>query len=721
MTDAAHAPIGPEVYGSLDGLFRPRSIAVIGASRTAGSIGNTILWNLVKGGFTGTVWPVNPKAESVHSIPCWPTIEAIPHAIDLAIVAVPAKGVIPVVSACIAKGVKGICLISAGFKEIGAAGATAEREILRLCRASGVRLLGPNCMGLLHTDAGTKMNATFARTFPHPGRIAFLSQSGAMGVTILDHAEDLGIGIRAFASLGNKADVSGNDLLEAWERDPGTEVALMYLEGFGNPRKFIPIARRFTRKKPLVCVKAGRTEEGGRAAQSHTGALSGADVAVDALLEQTGTLRVDSVGEMFDVAQALVTQPLPAGRRIALVTNAGGPAILATDFLVGKGLTLATLSEATMTALRRVLVPEASVANPVDMVASAGVREYGAALPLVLSDPGVDLVLTIFVPPVTLDPVGVARAIFEASRGTAKPVLGCFMAREEVIAEIKRLDSAWFPLYEYPEDAVRAAWNLVRVRELRDDELGEPKRFDVDRVGAAAILDEARRGGGGWLAGADAFRVLEAYGITCARTEAAETVDAAVAAAGRMGGSVALKLDGPAFVHKSDVGGVMLGLEGWDDVRGAAERLATIAKRVSPDRPWRYLVQRMGAPGTELVMGVRTDPVFGPLIVVGLGGIHVEILHDVRLGLVPLTPILARRMLERLRAYRLLTGVRGAKPVDLDAVVDALLRLSALVEAHPSIVEVEMNPVIARTDGAEAVDVRLRVAASSAPDTDRLG
>jgi acetyl coenzyme A synthetase (ADP forming)-like protein len=704
-------PSRPDVYGDLEALFRPRSVAVVGASRTPGTIGNTILWNLVKGGFTGTVWPVNPKAESVHSIAAWPTIASIPHAVDLAIVAVPARHVRDVLLACAAKGVKGVCVISAGFREIGGAGVEAERELVRICRANGMRMIGPNCMGLLHTDASVRLNGTFARTFPRPGPVSFLSQSGAMGVTILDHAEDRGIGIRAFASLGNKADVSGNDLLEAWERDPGTTVALMYLESFGNPRRFTPIARRFTRKKPLVCVKAGRTAEGGRAAQSHTGALAGADVAADAILEQTGTLRVDSVAEMFDVAQALTTQPLPAGRRIAIVTNAGGPAILATDFLVAKGLSLARLAEGTKAALRGILVPEASVENPVDMVASAGAREYGAALPLLLADPGVDLVLTIFVPPVTQDPVGVARAIFEASRGTPKPVLGCMMARDAVLAEIKRLDSAWFPLYDYPEDAIRAAWNLVRVRELRDDDLGEPVRFPVDRGAVATRLEAARRAGGGWLPGRDAFGLLAAYGIPCAPTEAATSVEEVVAMAAAMGGPVAVKLDGEAFLHKSDVGGVILGREGAAGVGEAATRLRDVATRVSAGRPWRYLVQRMGAPGTELVMGVRSDPVFGPLLLVGLGGIHVEILGDVRMGLVPLTPVLARRMLERLRAYRLLTGFRGSKPVDLDAVVDTLLRLSQLVEEHPSIAEVEMNPVLVRPDGVEAVDVRLRVAA----------
>ncbi len=696
---------------SLDPLFAPRSIAVIGASRKAGTIGNTILWNLIQHGFTGKVWPVNPAAEVVHSIKCWPDVRQVPDEVDLAIVAVPAPLVLEVAKACAEKGVQGICVITAGFREIGEAGAAKEKELARLCRRAGMRVIGPNCMGLLNTDPAVRMDATFARTFPREGTIGFLSQSGAMGVTILDHAADLGVGIRMFASLGNKADVSGNDLLEYWQDDPQTKIVLMYLESFGNPRKFTRIARAFTRTKPLVCVKAGRTAEGGRAAASHTGALAGPDVAVDALLEQTGVLRVDSVGEMFDVAQALVTQPLPAGGRIAILTNAGGPAILATDFLVAKGLSLAALSESTQRALKEALVAEASVANPVDMVASAGAREYAAALPLLLSDPGVDLVLTIFVPPVTHDPVGVARAIFEASTGARKPVLGCFMARRQVIEEIKRLDSAWFPLYDYPEEAVRAAANLLRIRVLKDDDLGEPVEFSVDHDRASKTLFPHVEKGG-WLPQAEAFALLSAYGIPCAPCESVADAEEAVAAARRVGGPVAVKLDGAAFLHKSDVGGVALSLDGDDAVRAGCARLAAAAKKAAPGAPYRLLVQRMSAPGTELILGVRADPVFGPLVAVGFGGVYVEILRDMRFGLVPLTAVVARRMLERLRGYPLLTGARGAPKANLDAVVDAMLRLSQLVEEEPNVAEIDMNPVFARPDGVEAVDARVRVVAS---------
>src|SRR5262245_37143862 len=696
--------------GTLDAIFRPRSIAVVGASRQPNTIGHTIAWNLIRHGFAGRLWLVNPSAESVHSSKCWPDVRAVPDDVDLAIVAVPAARVLDVARACGEKGVRGLCVISAGFRETGPKGAEAERELVAIARRHGMRVIGPNCMGVLNAEPAVRMDATFARTFPRAGHVGFLSQSGAMGVTILDHAEDLGVGIRMFASLGNKADVSGNDLLEYWQDDSETHVALMYLESFGNPRKFIRIARRFTRTKPIVCVKAGRTAEGGRAAASHTGALAGSDVAVDALLEQTGVLRVASVGEMFDVAQALVTQPLPAGERIAILSNAGGPAILATDFLVEQGLRLAELSKATQDALRALLVPEASVANPVDMVASAGEREYAAALPLLLADPGVDLVITIFVPPVTHDPVGVARAIFEASRGSRKPVLGCFMARRTVVEEIKRLDSAWFPLYDYPEDAVRAAANLLHVRRLRDDDLGEPARFEVDRDAVTRILFAKAQAGGGWLPGTEAFAVLSAYGIPCAPVASAGNADEAVAAARRLGGPVALKLDGEAFLHKSDVGGVALGLSGDDAVRSAAHRLEKAAKAAAPDAPFRLLVQRMARRGVEMLLGVRSDPVFGPLVAVGFGGTHVEILRDVTFGLVPLTPVLAGRMIGRLRGARLLEGPRGEEPVDRAALTEALLRLSQLVEEQPGIVEAEMNPVMARPDGVEAVDARVRVA-----------
>ncbi len=707
---------------SLDPLFRPQRVAVIGASRQARTIGHTLLGNLVGHGYTGTVFPVNPAASSVHSVKCYPDVGSIPDPVDLAVIAVPAARVAGVVEGCAAKGVKAVCVISAGFGEVGPEGLAAQERLLAICRRHGMRMLGPNCMGLLNAEPALRMNATFATTFPRPGQVSFLSQSGAMGVAVLDLAEDLGLGMRMFASLGsNKADVSGNDLLSYWEHDEGTRVVLMYLEDFGNPRKFIPLARRFTRTKPIVCVKAGRTAEGGRAAASHTGALAGADAAVDALLEQTGVLRVNSVREMFGVAQALVSCPLPRGPRVAILTNAGGPAIMATDYLVAKGLTLATLAPATQEALRATLVPEASVRNPVDMVAAAGPREAARTLDLLLADPGVDLVLTIYVPLSTNDPLEVARALFSAPQraGEAKPVLSVFLAREPLLEAIKGLGAAQNPIYSHPEDAVLAAVNLVRARALRDDDLGASVHVPVASARASARLAAAPASG--WLAGAQALALLADYGIPVAPTRAVAELKDLASAARELGGPLALKLDGAAFLHKSDVGGVALALDGPAAVTAAAERMARAAQAHAPGAPFGFLLQRMARAGTELVLGVNTDPVFGPLLMVGLGGVYVEILNDVRFGLVPLTPTLARRMLRRLKSFPILEGARGAKPVDLEALEQALLRLSQLVEEHPAILECDLNPLVARPDGVEVLDARVRVGRQPARGGDLPG
>jgi acetyl coenzyme A synthetase (ADP forming)-like protein len=714
----------------LDAIFAPTSIAVIGAGRAAQGVGHEILRNLVRGGFRGKVFPVNPHADAVHSMKAYPSIADVPDPVDLAVIAVPAAAVEGVARECAAKGVRALCVISAGFRETGAAGAERERRLAATCREAGMRLVGPNCMGVLNAAPDVRMNATFAPNFPRPGPVAFLSQSGAMGVSILNHAADLGLGMSMFASIGNKADVSGNDLLAHWERDEATRVVLMYLEGFGNPRNFIPLARRLSRRKPIVCVKAGRTEQAARAATSHTGSLAGADVAVDALLEQTGVLRVETVGELFDVALALSSQPLPAGDRVAILTNAGGPAILAVDFLVGKGLALAELAPETTDALRRVLSPEASVANPVDMIAGAGEDEYAAALPLLLADPNVDVVITIFVPPITLDPVAVASRIFETARTAQKPVLGCFMARERVIDAIKRLDHFGIPVYAYPEVAVRAAENLVKVRRLMQDDVGEPERFDdVDHDAVASIVaagapakdgeeqdpasralwaPEAKRPGR-WLPLPEVFEILAAAGIAAVTPVAARTPEEAAKVARTLGGPVALKLDGEAFVHKSDVGGVVLNLFGDDAVRDAARRLEEVARRHAPGAEHRFVVQPMAPRGVELVLGAKADPVFGPILMVGLGGVHVEVWRDVAFGLVPLTRTLADRMLRRLRGARILEGARGEPPVDRAAVETALLRLADVVERHPGILEIEINPLVARPDGATAVDARARV------------
>ncbi len=719
------------VGSGLDAVFFPKTVAVIGASRRTGSVGHQVLKNVIEGGFTGTVFPVNPGATSVYAVKCYPSVLDLPDPVDLAVICVPATAVLGVARECAEHGVKALCVITAGFREIGPVGTERERALRDFCRAEHMRLVGPNCMGVLNALPRVRLDATIAPTFSLPGSVAFLSQSGAMGVSILDHAADLGLGLSMFASIGNKADVSGNDLLEYWEQDPDTKIVLMYLESFGNPRHFVPMVRRMSRKKPILCVKAGRTPEAAKAASSHTGALAGADVAVDALMEQTGILRVDTVRALFDAAQALVTQPLPPGDRIAILTNAGGPAVLAVDFLVGRGLGLARLSDATQKRLRTIVVPEASVANPVDMVASAGAKEYRAALPVLLDDPGVDMVIAIFVPPVHVDPKEVASAIFDAARGASKPIFGCFMAREQVVESMVEIGGG-FPVYTYPEEAVRVAANLVRLRRLREDDLGQPEVFDdIDhaRIQAAIesclpdaparaveasryaspLLQGPMREQSCWLRATQVWNLLEAAKIPVAPLRTVDGPEEAVAAARELGHPVALKLDGDAFLHKSDVGGVALGLAGDDTIRGAALRLQTVAEQHAPGKPHRLIVQPMVEDGIEVVVGSRSDPVFGPVVMVGLGGIHVEIMKDVAFGILPLTRRLARRMLQRLKAWPLLTGARGRPSVDLEALETTLLRFAALLREHHEILEFEMNPIIARPDGVVAVDARAHV------------
>jgi acetyl coenzyme A synthetase (ADP forming)-like protein len=716
----------------LDAVFRPESVAVIGASRRLGSVGNQVLRNIIDGGFTGSVFPVNPRAKSVHAVKCYPSILDVPDPVDLGVICVPAPLVLDVAKECGQKGVRGLVVITAGFREIGPVGIERERALRDYCRSEGIRLVGPNCMGVLNALPEYRLDATIAPNFPRPGPVAFLSQSGAMGVSIIDHAVDMGLGLSMFASIGNKADVSGNDLIEYWETDQATKIILMYMESFGNPRKFVPMVRRVSRKKPIICVKAGRTAEAAKAASSHTGALAGADVAVDALMEQTGILRVDTVRDLFDLAQALTSQPLPPGDRVAVITNAGGPAVLAVDFLVGRGLEVARFTEETTKRLREIVVAEASVANPVDMVASAGPAEYRAALPVIMEDPNVDMVIAIFVPPVHVDPKAVASAVFDAARGASKPIFGCFMAREQVVESMLEMGEG-FPVYSYPEEAVRVADHLVRLRRLRDDDPGEPEVFDdMDHAEIHAAIESCRPSGddgphpkpdgaapmlfartlherGCWLPAAQVWDILEAANIPVAPMRIVEGPEAAVEAARDVGHPVALKLDGEAFLHKSDLGGVALGLSGDDTIRGAALRLQTVAEKHAPEQPFRLIVQPMIEGGVEVVVGARTDPVFGPVLMVGLGGIHVEIMKDVAFGILPLTRPLAGRMLRRLRGWPLLQGARGGEVVDVEALETALLRFAAVLEAHTEILEFEMNPIIARPDGVVAVDARARV------------
>lgn len=697
---------------TLDRLFRPRSVAVIGASRKKGHLARELLHNLIGYEFEGKVFPVNPRADVVHSIKCHATVGDIPDEVDLAVIVVPRDQVLEAAEACGRKGVKGLVVISSGFREVGPVGVERERELLAILRKYGMRMIGPNCMGIINTDPAYRLNATFAPSPPARGRIGFLSQSGAMGVAILENANRLGLGISMFASMGNKADVSGNDLLQYWEDDPDTDLVLMYLESFGNPRNFTQIARRVTRKMPVIAVKAGRTAAGAAAAVSHTGALSGAEVAVDALLSQCGVLRAGTVSELFDYALAFNSQPLPKGRRIALLTDAGGPAIMATDALVGAGLELAALSEATKAKLAEGLSPDASVRNPVDMLGQASGEDYSRCLRLLLADEGVDGVICLYVPPVMHEPVSVARGIFEAAEGTKKPVLCVLMARGEVVSAVQSQGGPSLPVYEFPESAARALAAMVRHREMRERDPGTVPDLRVDRAAAAAVFSAAAKEGREHLSVEEAARVFGAYGIRFAKSRLVPGRDGLRAAAKAVGFPMAMKISSPDIVHKTEMGGVVLDVRSVEEAAVAYDALLHRAQTAHPSaRIEGVLCQEMVQGGRQMILGMSQDPAFGPLLMTGLGGIHVEVLKDVAFRIHPITDRDARDMVESLRAAPLLHGVRGEKAVSVDVLVEALLRVSRLVSDFDGLRELDVNPFIVgeTPDESVAVDARIRI------------
>jgi acetate---CoA ligase (ADP-forming) len=692
---------------SLTPIFSPRTVAVIGASRRRGSIGFALVHNLVMQEFAGSIYPVNPSAESIHSLKAYPSLSAIPDPVDLAVIAVPRDSVAGVVDECLARGVRGLVVITAGFSETGPEGARLESELSAAVRQRGVRMIGPNCMGVLNTDPEVRLNATFAPTPAQPGSIGFVSQSGALGVAILNAAHDLGVGLTQFASMGNKADVDGNDLLEFWENDERTKVICMYLESFGNPRRFTETAKRVGRKKPILVVKSGRTAEGARAASSHTGAIAGADVTVSAFLEQCGVLRANTISELFDIARALARCPLPAGDRVAILTNAGGPGIMATDSCINLGLALADLSPATHAELASFLPAEASLGNPVDMIASATPDSYGRALDAILRDDGVDAAIVINVTPLLSNPVDVMETVALTARSHAKPVLAVIMATEEFYDHMKTRGEHP-PVYRFPESAARALAQLCRYAAWRRRPTGELHvEFAVDDTAVEAIL---RNAPDGYLSDELAFRVLRHYGIPLVAGRRVDTAAKALDAAEEIGYPVVLKAIGAELVHKSDVGGVQLDLRNRDDVERALGEIdsSLAAAGLKLDG---YLVQEMARGGHEVIFGLSIDPRFGPLLMFGLGGKYVEVLRDVRFGVTPLAPSEARDMIRGLRGFKLLEGVRGEPPADLDHLEEILLRLAQLAERHRRIRDLDINPFLAAPVGvaSKALDVRIRV------------
>jgi acetyl coenzyme A synthetase (ADP forming)-like protein len=694
---------------SLDPILAPRSIAVIGASRSPNTMGHQILANLVRYGYTGAVYPVNPMAPAVHAMKAWPGVEDIPDPLDMAVVCVPKQLVLEVAEACGRKGVRGLVVISAGFREVGGEGIGRETQLMEIVRRHGMRLVGPNCMGVLNADPAVSMNATFAPSMPPFGRAGFVSQSGAMGLSVLDYAREYGIGIAQFVSMGNKPDVSGNDLLLHWEDDPSIGVILMYVENFGNPRRFLEIASRVTRKKPIVVVKSGRSRVGARAASSHTGALAASDSAIDALLAQAGVLRAASVEDLFDLAMAFTGPPLPRSRRTAVVTNSGGPGIIAADALEANGLELVELSAGTVAALKPLFPEEASLSNPLDMIASATPGKYRSALDALLSDPGVDAALAIFVPPLGVRQEDVAEAIVKATTGhREKTVLAVLMGREGLPQGRAELHEVGIPAFIFPESAARALAGLCRYREWCERPLPVPEDLQVDKARAQELLNRAGKAGQSRLDELAALELLEAYGIRTAGATLARSPDEAVALAERIGYPVVMKIVAPAIIHKTDVGGVQVGIGNADEVRSAFNQIMVGARRAFPDAAVSgILVQQMVGGGRELIVGVVRDPSVGPLVMFGLGGVLVEALGDVVFRLAPIHRQDATDMIRGIRGVRLLDAIRGAPAADLGALEEVLLRVAQLATDFPAIRELDLNPLLAFGDGAVAVDARV--------------
>ena len=689
----------------LDAIFSPRSVAVVGASRRRDSLGFSLLHNLVVNELNGAIFPVNPQARAIHSLKCYPSVAAIPDPVDLAVIMVPRDLVQGVVEECLAKGVGGLVVITAGFSETGEEGAALERRLRETVRAAGVRMIGPNCMGVINADPAVRLDATFAPTPAQHGAIGFVSQSGALGVAILNVAQDLGVGLTQFVSMGNKADVSGNDLIEHWEDDPETRVIAMYLEAFGNPRRFTEIAKRVTRKKPILVVKSGRTAEGARAATSHTGAIAGTDVTVSAFLDQCGVLRANTIEELFDVARALARCPLPGGFRVGIVTNAGGPGIMATDACVNLGLHMAELSDATRATLRSFLPREASVVNPVDMIASATAEHYARTVAAVLDDSQVDMAMVINVTPILTNPIDVMEAIGAVARERTKPVLAVMMATEEFYDAVKTARDLP-PVYHFPESAARVMFLLARYAawRRRPADLPTPE-FDTDDAQVAAILDATPEG---YLDPAATFRVLDLYGVPLARWRLARDRDEAAAAAREIGFPVVLKAVAPGLVHKSDVGAVQVDLRGEAEL---AKAVTEMERRITAaGHPLEaFLVQEMARGGHEVIFGITTDPRFGPLLMFGLGGKYVEVFQDVRFAVTPLDAEEARDVIRGIRGFKLLEGVRGEAGADLELLAEILLRLAQLSQRHPRIRELDINPFLAGHDraNARALDARI--------------
>ncbi len=696
----------------LEPLFSPASVAVAGASSQPGKLGNIVLRKIIDFGYPGDLYPINPRADEILGLKAYPRVSDVPGPVDLVVITVAPNAVADVMLDAARVGAKAAVVLTAGFREVGPEGAAEEQKIADIARDAGMRLMGPNCVGVLDTES--RLNATFLRGAAWPGNIGFLSQSGALGTAMLDWAEQVGIGFSKFASVGNKADVTEVDVLEAWADDPRTRVIIAYLESITDGPRFMEVASWITKVKPVIVVKGGSTASGARAASSHTGALAGSDAAYDAAFKQCGVIRCHSMAELFELSMAFSHQPPPKGDRVGIVTNAGGPGVLASDATDRYGLRLASLAPETVSALRGCLPPTANFYNPVDVIGDADPVRYRAALDLVLADPGVDSVVAIFAPQGVTEPYGVAETIVDAARVADKPIIGEFEGGSAIDRVEAILREGGVPNYRFPEQAVGVIRALGRYRAWQARPADAAVELNRDRMAVARLIAQARAEGMVNLADAKAREALAAYGLRVPQSQVVHSVEEALVAAERIGCPVAMKIVSADILHKTDAGCVRLGVADANGVRRAYSDILENARRYAPDAMIEGItVQEMLKPGKEVIIGITRDPQFGPLLMFGLGGIYVEVLKDVAFRVAPLTRLDAEEMVREIRAFALLAGVRGEKPSDLSAVTDALLRTAQLANDFPEIAEMDINPLMLYEEGQGAVAVDGRIILSS--------
>jgi len=693
-------------------IFWPRSIAVIGASTRAGSVGQATFANILMNGYTGIVYPVNPSVRSVLGVKAYPSVLHIPDEVDLAVIITPAPAVPEIIEECGQKNVKGAVIITAGFKEIGENGAKLQRRVREIAEKHNLSLIGPNCFGLINSDHRVRLNATFGKALPDSGNIAFISQSGAVGVTALEYAEAEGIGLSKFVSIGNKADINENDLLEYLADDEQTKVIILYLEDLVEPKRFMNIANNVTAEigKPILAIKSGRTSEGAKAASSHTGALAGSDEAYNSFLHQCGIIRVDTVSELFDYAKAFSGQPLPKTRNIAIITNAGGMGIMATDSVIRNDLQLSQYSETTKQKLREFLPLSASINNPLDVIGDSDEKRYSTALKMMLEDENIEGVITIWTPTLMAETKTIAEEIAKLATNYSKPIMGCLLSLENTKEVIQTLWKSKIPYYPFPETAAKALANMSEFSEWMSMPKSSVKTFtDVDKKRVEEIIKKGQQRTPASILEPEGYEILSAYKLPVLPFALAKNKEELIKYANEIGYPVVMKVVSPDILHKTDVNGVAIDITSNDELINKYNEMQVNIQQHKPDaRIEGFLIQKMAQFGIETIMGIKKDPQFGSLIMFGLGGIYVEVLKDVNFRICPIKELAALHMIKDIKSYKILKGFRGKGPADIDKIQESLLRLSQLATDFPEFQEIDINPFVVyeQGKGANAIDSR---------------